>query len=128
MSKIISERQRIENVTYGLYFANLNVEGAGFSFDCDKDGNVDTASMNPCALANYNGCISGEYNVKLVGVETYTSRYTQPAILKCDCGEHVHLDSSWANECDGCGAEYNMSGQRLAPRSQWGEETGESFY
>jgi hypothetical protein len=25
-----------------------------------------------------------------------------------------------------CGADYNMSGQMLAPREQWGEETGET--
>jgi hypothetical protein len=28
------------------------------------------------------------------------------------------------NTCD-CGADYNMSGARLADRSQWGQETGE---
>lgn len=28
------------------------------------------------------------------------------------------------NTCE-CGADYNMSGQRLADRGQWGEETGE---
>ena len=30
--------------------------------------------------------------------------------------------------CSECGSEYSMSGSKLAPRSQWGEETGESFY
>jgi len=25
-----------------------------------------------------------------------------------------------------CGRDYNMSGQLLAPRAQWGEDTGES--
>jgi hypothetical protein len=29
--------------------------------------------------------------------------------------------------CPSCGAEHNSFGQRLAPRSQWGEETGESL-
>lgn len=32
---------------------------------------------------------------------------------------------SFTNTCE-CGADYNMSGQMLAPRHQWGEETGES--
>jgi hypothetical protein len=46
--------------------------------------------------------------------------------LKCDrCGATVKLYSHWANACDRCSAEYNGSGQRLAPRSQWGEETGD---
>ena len=46
--------------------------------------------------------------------------------IKCNCGRNIEVYSMWANECS-CGAEYNGSGQRLAPRSQWGYETGESF-
>ena len=49
-------------------------------------------------------------------------------IKNCHCGATVHLYSSWANECEQCGTEYNGAGQRLAPRAQWGEETGEVFY
>jgi len=30
------------------------------------------------------------------------------------------------NTCSVCNTDYNMSGQKLAPREQWGEETGES--
>ena len=47
-------------------------------------------------------------------------------VVECDCGRHVKCNSSWANPCE-CGLEYNGSGQQLAPRSHWGEETGESF-
>lgn len=43
--------------------------------------------------------------------------------IQCSCGEWV-LCAYFTNTCS-CGADYNMSGQRLAPRSQWGEETGE---
>ena len=50
-----------------------------------------------------------------------------PKVIECRCGCHIELWSSWANECLNCEAEYNGSGQLLAPRSQWGEETGESF-
>jgi hypothetical protein len=42
----------------------------------------------------------------------------------CVCGRKVKLESSWANACE-CGQEYNGWGQALAPRSQWGWETGE---
>jgi len=44
--------------------------------------------------------------------------------LDCPCGRTV-LCSGFTNPCE-CGRDYNMSGQELAPRSQWGEETGES--
>jgi hypothetical protein len=49
----------------------------------------------------------------------------EPAVGACNrCGAHVTL-SGFTNTCR-CGADYNMSGQELADRSQWGEETGES--
>lgn len=48
--------------------------------------------------------------------------------IRCeDCGHEVLLDGSFTCTCDHCGADYNTFGQRLAPRSQWGWETGESF-
>lgn len=43
------------------------------------------------------------------------------------CGEPFALMSTWANACPKCDTEYNGSGQRLAPRSEWGHETGEQF-
>lgn len=53
-----------------------------------------------------------------------SGRKLTPAIIQCDCEAPLELSRSWANSCE-CGAEYNGSGQQLAPRSQWGEETGE---
>lgn len=45
--------------------------------------------------------------------------------IKCrNCGELVTC-TGFTNTCD-CGTDYNHAGQMLAPRSQWGEETGES--
>lgn len=48
----------------------------------------------------------------------------QRSVYACECGEEV-LCSRNTNTCE-CGRDYNMSGQQLADRSQWGEETGES--
>ena len=48
-------------------------------------------------------------------------------VLTCDCGQVFELIDWWAEACPGCGQEYNGAGQKLAPRSQWGEETGETF-
>lgn len=44
-------------------------------------------------------------------------------IRRCECGQEVRC-SGFTNTCD-CGRDYNWAGQLLAPRSQWGEETGE---
>ena len=49
-------------------------------------------------------------------------------VVDCKCGQEVYCTSTWANACEGCGKEYNMGGQSLAPRAQWGEETGEAWY
>lgn len=46
--------------------------------------------------------------------------------IVCKCGNKVELLSGWANECS-CGIEFNGFGQELAPRGQWGSETGEYF-
>lgn len=47
-------------------------------------------------------------------------------VIRCDCGCEITLYNWWSTDCD-CGLEYNGSGQRLAPRQFWGEETGETF-
>jgi hypothetical protein len=49
-------------------------------------------------------------------------------VVNCGCGREVYCYSTWANDCEGCGTEYNGGGQKLAPRSHWGEETGEAWY
>jgi hypothetical protein len=46
-------------------------------------------------------------------------------VVICECGEEVPC-GSFTNECE-CGCDYNFAGQLLADRSQWGEETGESW-
>ena len=43
---------------------------------------------------------------------------------KCHCGKMVELEG-FTNTCDNCGRDYNWNGTELAPREQWGEETGE---
>lgn len=50
-----------------------------------------------------------------------------PVKFECDCKRVFEIDNGWSNECPKCGAEYNGSGQRLAAREYWGEETGEAF-
>ncbi len=45
---------------------------------------------------------------------------------KCTCGATVEF-GRFTNTCHKCNRDYNSSGQELAPRSQWGEETGESL-
>lgn len=49
-----------------------------------------------------------------------------PGLMVCDCGEELDMIRPGADiHCD-CGRSYNSAGQLLAPREQWGEETGET--
>jgi len=48
-------------------------------------------------------------------------------LVKCDCGiEFTIYVRNFTSTCVNCGADYNGNGQKLASRSQWGEETGET--
>lgn len=49
----------------------------------------------------------------------------QHAIVEC-CGEEIYC-GGFTNTCRHCGADFDSNGHQLAPRSQWGEETGESI-
>ncbi len=48
----------------------------------------------------------------------------------CPCGANVFLVAggsfNFTTTCN-CGKDYNSSGDELAPREQWGEETGEHW-
>ena len=57
-----------------------------------------------------------------LGIKKYTHTYTEPAIGICDVfGEEVILDG-FTSTCDNCLTDYNLFGQRLAPRYRWSEE------
>jgi len=122
--KIIQEKEYHVDVQFVLSF-NWNTGGGGFGFNCDEQGNVDLGAMNEVARKNYLDCVSGAIKVHRVGVERFENRWTSPRIGLCNvCGEEVYLDR-FTNTCE-CGIDYNMSGQQLADRSQWGWETGET--
>lgn len=70
------------------------------------------------------GEINGE-KIYDMGVMDFHHTHKEPAIGLCDCGCEVSL-GGFTNTCE-CGADYNWSGQRLAPRECWGEETGEHW-
>lgn len=59
-------------------------------------------------------------------VKDYGRQIAEPAVGECNhCKRHVTLHG-FTNTCE-CGADYNMSGQELSPRENWGEETSESL-
>ena len=130
---IISERRVILNTIYNWTFSHRNGRRA-FSFACDINGNLilskelDEKGYVDTIIHNIVKCIQREeppFDTLIdEGICKREYMEVQPAVLKCYCGEEVEL-SSFTNTCT-CGTDYNMSGQQLADRSQWGCETGET--
>jgi hypothetical protein len=64
--------------------------------------------------------------VKLLRVETFIFGQ-KVKVIECEkCQNEIYLQNGFANSCDGCKSEYNGFGQLLAPREEWGWETGET--
>jgi hypothetical protein len=126
--EIIQRRETVEYAEYRLAWDELGQpgSGAGYSFPCDAQGVVDTATLAREAAENLRKCQAGELPVRFKGIESFTVSYTQPTVGLCDCGQKVELDG-FTNTCEGCGTDYNWAGQQLAPRQFWGEETGEDL-
>lgn len=123
--KILRQRQSGVTTNYYLFFQDKNMEpGCGSAFPCDEAGNVYPLE-HEAGRSNYARCLRGEGVLPGV-IEARENQWTECAVGKCDdCGRRVTL-YGFTNTCD-CGADYNSSGQRLAPREQWGEETGEHW-
>jgi uncharacterized CHY-type Zn-finger protein len=122
--KIVKQRERVTVTSYSLSYCWNDAPSAGFSFPCTKEGYL--LPLVQAGLDNFIDCITGVNDVEYEGIEEDEHSYTEPAILKCSCKRNVILDS-FTNTCVNCESDYNMQGQLLADRSQWGEETGEHW-
>ncbi len=128
MSHLVTRRSVSYVTAYCLTCELVNAagqvieRGMGYSFPCDAKGTP--LALRPEGQASLDGLRSGAIRATPLTIEARQERVEVCAVVQCDCGRKVTLCSGWANECD-CGAEYNGSGQLLAPRAQWGEETGE---
>ena len=123
--RIIRKASNIQKVTFYLDYEYLDLPGAGFSFPCTEQGGVD---LTEYAAKNYQACQEGSVNghrVTFRGIKKHVRVHMLPAVGLCRCGREVTLHG-FTNTCQ-CGKDYNWAGQLLAPRSQWGEETGESL-
>ena len=120
--KIISQRQKILCEDYSIGFDLAQAfGGGGFSFPCDKDGNI-LAFDNKAAEENYHNCINGNYNVTPTGIRKHTWSYIEPAIGKCHCGKLVSLEDHYCGACEcECGQWYNLCGQELVSPQYWKE-------
>lgn len=130
----MTQRTIREQFVYGATEFRLTFDrpdgSGGYGFDCTPSGTpVFDARHAETQRRSYHAALSGVATGEFLSprVEKHTHSWTSPRIVECDCGGEVELASSFANGCELCPAEYSGTGVRLAPRHQWGEETGEHF-
>jgi hypothetical protein len=124
--KIVRHADIIVHTVHQLSFDYRGEYAHGFTFPCNEYGNVLLDELGPAALNNLDKCLAGEHDVGEPYVETFEMAHREPAVGLCNhCNREVVL-SGFTNTCE-CGLDYNSAGQQLAPRCQWGEETGESL-
>jgi hypothetical protein len=128
--RIIRKREQEDRIEHRVaYVWDPDRPNGGFSFPCDQDGKVDVSIMAEPAQRNYLACLSGQVDgCPVYGPTLERDRWTwrEPAVGECEvCRREVILDRATC-ACE-CGADYNAMGQRLAPREQWGHETGEHW-
>lgn len=123
--KILRERRRVTEIEVTHEFEWKDEPGSGYSFPVDPDGNY-TGDIPSPGHDNWQEAKAGTIEGLIdKGLRTHTWEITEPRVGECDdCGRKVTL-SHFTNTCR-CGADYNNFGQRLAPREQWGWDTGES--
>ncbi len=121
---IIRHAEWDEETVYSLDFLYRERLSEGFSFPCDRYGIVDR-DMPLAAKENLRKCLDGTYDVIVQGILENTQNFKIPALARCECGQEFELTGDTV--CPRCDREYNSSGQLLADRSLWGEETGERF-
>jgi len=129
MSRVIRYREREHKTVYSMVFphdpnaTNYPPRGGWYGFDADENGFVDRDALNPTARENFDYCCL----MRPWGwLESWQEEYTVPGLMKCDCGGELEMWRPGADIHCKCGRSYTSSGQLLALRSQWGEETGET--
>jgi hypothetical protein len=125
--RIVKNSARGVSVSYSHNFGRPDKRGeiqlcAGF--ECSESGEIFEPKFQ-AGRDNLARCLAGLDGIVSMGIQRSEHSWYEAAIGECvNCKRRVTL-SGFTNTCD-CGADYNSSGQLLAPRSQWGEETGET--
>ncbi len=103
-------------------FARAGAKDACLAFESDRDG-TPLSEAKRARVAE----LALDPAYEDWGVDEQSWSYADPAVIRCDCCTHHVALYGFTNTCSSCGADYNMSGDMLASRSQWGEETGEDL-
>lgn len=124
-------RKKVHVVSFEMSFACEHDLSCGYGFPCNAKGEIYTADLHPSAKENLELCLNGgteDQPIQPGYLVDMSYDYWENGTCRCDrCRSVVQLDDAFWNACDTCGADYDGKGNLLAPREQWGEETGETF-
>ena len=114
MSATLLTRSSHEKIVEYQYVYERDGEpGCGYSFDCDKDGNI-TIKDNVHWQSNYDNCVRGvdDNGQKLIdlGIRRDERTVYNPPVYQCSCGSTFVGDGD--SKCE-CGQWYNAGGQML---------------
>lgn len=130
MNRVTRYREYGTGVAHEWVFANdpkyandSTPRGGWYGFNADENGVVDRAAITECARNNFDFCCIMRPWGHLV---ERRFDYWLPGLMVCDCLEELEMHGGGRDIHCYCGRSYTSSGQLLAPRSQWGEETGET--
>ena len=140
ITKIVQERESVESVHYTQWFADPNTQEVLYKVSVNADGShfcwgnpdakiyeTDEFTIGQSQERNLNDLKKKAAEGTLVdkGIHGQNFSFQVPKIGLCECGTEVEL-TGFTCTCPGCGRDYNSSGNELASRAQWGEETGET--
>jgi hypothetical protein len=131
--EVISPEYGVTLMGYSHRFHWVSQPGAGYGFDCYEDGSIPNADRivdwgdgTNQTFGEYFEEVKAKEGLIYDGIETFENSFNIPAVIRCACGGEVALEMVMTNTCEKCKRDYNSSGQLLAPRSQWGWDTGET--
>jgi hypothetical protein len=130
MTDWVKRGERITVVSFSRVFDYEGEDGWGFAFPCNEQGEALPDQYHDSWSGNWAACITGTVDGRKVvdrGIRRNEHRYWEPGMLRCQCGAEVVIDMLMTNTCERCGRDYNSFGQLLAPREQWGWDTGETL-
>lgn len=120
--KTIKERELVITKNYHIVFT-FDEDGSGYAFPADSQGKVLLSEMEQPAIDNYNYCMANpeKFPIEWNEFQMYESRYMEPALVECSCGEQFYLTNEYmgAASCPKCGSWYNMFGQSLVHPRYW---------
>lgn len=102
----------------------------GFSFPCDKNGNL-LEDVPDAARQNHKLCLQHPEKFKRFNtIVEYKYTVKEPAHGTCSCGETVYLYDQYygACQCPNCYKWYNLFGQELLPPEQWERDPSKVEY